>query len=130
MAGNSMSKALIMTRKMSRPKAQKRYDHYAKNARKLHAKHCSDPGWCNYSDPENPATADDPALPWPERQRRAGVRLGEMHSCQGAVDAENAAAEIERHLAAIRKIKARGRPLKDAEAYHVYPELKAHGDCT
>lgn len=42
--------------------------------------------------------------------------------CQAAVDAENASAEIERHLAAIRKIKKRGRPLKGKEAYGVYPK--------
>jgi hypothetical protein len=104
-------------------KAQKNYNRYTRNALKLHAKHCSDPGWCNYNDdPVIPEMADDIALPWPERQRRAALRLGHMRDCQGAVDAENASAEIERHLAAIRKIRVRGRPLKGREAYSVYPD--------
>lgn len=111
-----MSKTLVMTKN-----PRKRYAHYDKNARKMHARHCSDPGWCNYQDPANPAAADDVSLPWPERQRRAGVWLAESRACQAAVNAENGSAEIERHLAAIRKIKRRGRPLKRKEGYQVYP---------
>jgi hypothetical protein len=113
---------MVMAGKSSGRKAQKQYERYTKNAHKIHARHCSDPGWCTYDDPESPATADDAALPWPERQERAALRLDEYRNCPAAVDAENAAAEIERHHAAVRKIVARGRPLKGPEAYRIYPE--------
>lgn len=120
-----MAKALVMdkkpVRKVERGKTRKRKGHYEKNALNMHVKTCSDPEWCN-ADQEIPdELRDDTKLPWPSRQELARKRLEWMHYCQSAVDAENASAEIERHLAAIRKIKRRGKPLKGKEFYGVYP---------
>ena len=62
-------------------------------ALEIHAAACSAPGWCNYGAPEADGLEDDEALPWPERQERAGLRLAGYRHCQEAVGAENAAGD-------------------------------------
>jgi hypothetical protein len=131
---------------------EKRYAHYHKNAVNMHAKRCQWPDVCMYGLPEddprvqhanltNDASRkhhlevcmrpEGPDNPFKIVMGQAYTRSYldckcskdlERVDCMAAVDAENASSEIERHLAAIRKIKKRGKPLKGKEHYGVYPE--------
>ena len=117
-------------------KAEKRYAHYSKNALRMHAKRCHYPGSCGYglvygTDPGeiNDAAViqrhHDICLSGPGPHDMVDCRCWEdlqAVDCMAAVDAENASAEIERHLAAIRKIKRTGKPLRGKESYRVFPE--------
>jgi hypothetical protein len=47
---------------------------------------------------------------------------GEYDPMANARDARAASAEIECHLAAIRKIKRKGKPLEGEEGYMVFPQ--------
>jgi hypothetical protein len=116
-------------------KKPKRFLHYNKNALKLHAKNCSSPEWCTYGEEfgwDARHINDDAVRNYHVQTCMAGPGQHSMkeckcwkklqeHHCQAAVNAENAAAEIERHLAAIRKIKRAGKPLKGKERYTVFP---------
>lgn len=71
------------------------YDYERSRARALeiHARTCSDPGWCNYGEPEPPGLDDDESLPWPGWQQLAGARLAWYRHCMAAVEAENRAGD-------------------------------------
>ena len=85
------------TKQDTRTEDQQTYDLYRSTARRIHRLVCTDPDECTYPDDANKGElADDPSLPWPERQKRAAARLVVMHHCQGAVESENIAAQIVR----------------------------------
>lgn len=67
------------------------YERSQARALEIHAATCRLPG-CNYGQPVPPEMASDDSLPWPEQQRRAGLRLGWYSPCMAAVNAENRAA--------------------------------------
>jgi hypothetical protein len=138
-----VSVTMVMTKKPGRRKSAKKLSkgarrrlHYSKNALNMHSRACPYPGECTYGMEFGAKSREisDAAVmrrhvevcmagPGPHDMRdcKCWQHLQEFH-CQAAVDAENAAAEIERHLAAIRKIKRLGKPLKNKESYRVYPE--------
>lgn len=66
---------------------------YADIARLLHDLTCSEAD-CTYGEEEPPEMRHSDDLPWPEQQRRAGLRLRNLYTCQRAVIAENLAATI------------------------------------
>jgi hypothetical protein len=80
-----------------------RTDRQTKDALKIHARNCTRPGWCNYSE-----TYD-----W------VIMYTDYVKHCEAAVQAEGAAYQIRMHRAAIRKIKELGRALRIAEKYDV-----------
>jgi hypothetical protein len=85
-------------------KAPHRTDRQTKDALKIHARNCTRPGWCNYSE-----TYDWVIILYPDYVKH----------CEAAVQAEGAAYQIRMHRAAIRKIKELGRALRIAEKYDV-----------
>ncbi len=127
----------MRTQTMTKPKLskpEKRYLHYVKNALKLHAKVCRT-NKCNYGveiGKEARSINDQAVLRHhvevccvvarsPEAPCDCWKLLQNV-SCMSATITENASAEIERHLAAIRKIKKTRAPLLGDESYGVYPE--------
>jgi len=141
-----MAKVLVMDKKPVKKsrKRTRRHLHHSKNALKMHARHCYDPSNCTYGK-EFGADARQlndqgvlhhhmeicaPLVKDLGANQAAKIMIEKCtcwkrlqnYSCEAAVDAENASAEIERHLAAIRKIKRRGKSLKGKEGYAVYPE--------
>ena len=84
-------------------KEQKAYRKYRKAAKIIHAHSCPDRGitassepLCNYPK-EAPKTIQElPGMKLEERQRRARLRLEWYNYCQESVNAENAAAELQR----------------------------------
>jgi hypothetical protein len=143
MADGFVSITMVMARKPAGKKPVKKLTkgvrrrlHYSKNALNMHRRTCQYPGECTYGTEFGARSRDvnDAAVmrrhvevcmagPGPHDMRdcKCWQHLQEFH-CQAAADAENGAAEIERHLAAIRKIKRLGKPLKGKESYRVYPE--------
>jgi hypothetical protein len=137
---SDMSRTLTMAKPPHKrvQKKPKRFLHYNKNALKLHARNCTKPEWCTYGQEfgwDARQINDEAVLVYHNQNCHVGGGSGshgmrecgcwerlQEHHCKGAVNAENAAAEIERHLAAIRKIKRTGKPLKGKERYTVYPE--------